>query len=358
MTTPLLTTGMLDGLDLDIVTEFLRSRDVPIAGPMRGQLVSGGKSNLTYLLNDGSQSYVLRRPPLGNIPPGAHDVAREYRVMDALAGSTLPVPAMTAVCLDEAVIGVPFYVMEAVPGVVLRHRDQVAQLPEAVRTNLGEALVDTLADLHEIDPAALGLSNLGRPAGYLQRQLDRWLRLYQRIKLRDLGQVESIAAALQATLPASGGAAIVHGDYRLDNVIVDHHDKSRIAAVLDWEMATLGDPLADLAALVMFSDQPGQDFNPITQGLTAFSGFPTPNQVVERYVQRRGLIVDDLDWYLVFAKFRLAVILEQIHARHLAGKTRGEGFDTIGDMVVLLLLQCQEAVTASPMFRTARTTPR
>jgi aminoglycoside phosphotransferase (APT) family kinase protein len=350
-------TAELGDLDLGVVAAFLRSRGVPLAGPVRGELISGGKSNLTYLLSDGNHCYVLRRPPLGTILPGAHDVAREYRVMGALADSTVPVPAMAALCADDSVMGVPFYVMEAVPGVVLRDRDLVAQVPERVRAKLGGTLVDTLADLHEIDPADVGLSGLGRPDGYLRRQLDRWLRQYHTIKVRDLDHAESVAAALQASLPVTGGAGIVHGDYRLDNVIVDHDDMSRIAAVLDWEMATLGDPLADLAALVMFWDEPGQTFNPVTKGLTAFSGFLTPGQVVERYVTRRGLVVDDLDWYLVFARFRLAVILEQIHVRHLEGKTRGEGFDSVGDMVVLLLAQCHEAVEASPRIRTARTTP-
>jgi aminoglycoside phosphotransferase (APT) family kinase protein len=291
------TTG-LDGLDLGALTAFLRGCGVPLAGPMRGELISGGKSNLTYLLSDGKHGYVLRRPPLGTI----------------------------------------------------------AQVPEGVRAKLGRTLVDTMADLHEIDPADVGLSDLGRPDGYLRRQLDRWLRQYHTIKVRDLDHAESVAAVLQASLPATGAAGIVHGDYRLDNVIVDHYDMSRIAAVLDWEMATLGDPLADLAALVMFWDEPGQPFNPITGGLTAFSGFLTRDQVVERYVTRRGLVVDDLDWYLVFARFRLAIILEQIHVRHVQGKTRGEGFDRVGDMVAALLAQCHEAVEASPRIRTARTT--
>jgi aminoglycoside phosphotransferase (APT) family kinase protein len=355
-TTALSPTTGLDGLDLGALTAFLRSRGVPLAGPMRGELISGGKSNLTYLLSDGKQGYVLRRPPLGTILPGAHDVAREYRVMGALADSVVPVPAMTALCADDAVMGVPFYVMRAVPGVVLRDRDLVAQVPEGVRAKLGRTLVDTMADLHEIDPADVGLSDLGRPDGYLRRQLDRWLRQYHTIKVRELDHAESVAAVLQASLPAAGAAGIVHGDYRLDNVIVDHYDMSRIAAVLDWEMATLGDPLADLAALVMFWDEPGQPFNPITGGLTAFSGFLTRDQVVERYVTRRGLVVDDLDWYLVFARFRLAIILEQIHVRHLQGKTRGEGFDRVGDMVAALLAECHEAVEASPRLRTARTT--
>jgi aminoglycoside phosphotransferase (APT) family kinase protein len=355
-TTALSPTTGLDGLDLGALTAFLRSRGVPLAGPMRGELISGGKSNLTYLLSDGKQGYVLRRPPLGTILPGAHDVAREYRVMGALADSVVPVPAMTALCADDAVMGVPFYVMRAVPGVVLRDRDLVAQVPEGVRAKLGRTLVDTMADLHEIDPADVGLSDLGRPDGYLRRQLDRWLRQYHTIKVRELDHAESVAAVLQASLPAAGAAGIVHGDYRLDNVIVDHYDMSRIAAVLDWEMATLGDPLADLAALVMFWDEPGQPFNPITGGLTAFRGFLTRDQVVERYVTRRRLVVDDLDWYLVFARFRLAIILEQIHVRYLQGKTRGVGFDRVGDMVVALLAQCREAVEASPRLRTARTT--
>jgi aminoglycoside phosphotransferase (APT) family kinase protein len=258
-------------------------------------------------------------------------------VMAALHGSPVPVPKALVSCTDPGVVGAPFYVMEEVAGQVLRTPDDVAALAPSTRRALGERLVDTLADLHEIDPVKVGLGTLGRPDGYVRRQLERWVRQYHQIKVRDLPQVEKIATALAASLPPPQGAAIVHGDYRLDNVIVGTDDTSSIVAVLDWEMATLGDPLADLGTFLMFWDEPGRVPNPITGGLTAAPGFPDRDEVVARYLSRRRLQVEGLSWYLAFARFRLAVILEQIHARHLAGRTRGAGFDSVGLMVLALL---------------------
>ena len=344
-----------DGLDRDALARFLAEVGVETAGPLEATLISGGRSNLTFRVTDGVRRWVLRRPPLGQIPRGAHDVGREHRVMAALAGSAVPVPEVAALCAGDSVLGAPFYLMVEVPGTVLRSREQVALLdPERCRL-LGRSLVDTLADLHDIDPASVGLVDLGRADGYLERQVARWQRQYQEIKVRDLPGLEEVGAVLERRIPVSGPAAIVHGDYRLDNVIVDSVDSPEIAAVLDWEMATLGDPLADLAALVMFWDEPGQPFNPITKGLMAFEGFPSTGEIVEQYAERRGLGLEEMDWYLTFARFRLAVILEQIHARYLRGETSGEGFDDIGDMVPPLVEQCLETIASMPSRHTART---
>jgi aminoglycoside phosphotransferase (APT) family kinase protein len=340
-----------DGLDLAALTSYLTSAGVPLTGPLTGELISGGRSNLTYVVGDRRHNWVVRRPPRGRILAGAHDVGREYRVMAALAGTVVPVPAMVSLCADDTVLGVPFYVMERVDGTVLRSRDQVVALDRAQRARLGTALVDTLADLHDIDYEAVGLGRLGRPDGYLRRQVERWVKQYRQVRVRDLPHIEHIVATLRDGLPASGPASIVHGDFRLDNVIVDRAEPDRIAAVLDWEMATLGDPLADLATLAMFWDEPDRPYNPITAGLTAVAGFPRVADVIERYVARRELAVDDIDWYLVFAEFKLAVILEQIHARHVSGQTIGAGFDTIGDMVLVLLDSAAEKITRSPGLR-------
>jgi len=337
-----------DGLDLTALAACLERNGVPVTGPLTARLISGGRSNLTYIVTGGASEWVVRRPPLGQIFPGAHDVAREHRVMRALAGSPVPVPRMIALCDDDSVLGVPFYVMERVPGTVLRTREQVAAIDAGQRALLGEQLVDTLAMLHEVDYHAVGLGDLGRPAGYLERQVARWTRQYQAIKVRDLRYLDEVATVLRATLPQSGLASIVHGDYRLDNVLVEAADPARIAAVLDWEMTTIGDPLADLATLVMFWDEPGRPYNPISAGLTALAGFPSARAVIERYVSRRGLTIDDVDWYLAFAEFKLAVILEQIHARHVAGQTVGEGFGDIGDMVLFLLESAHEKTSRLP----------
>jgi aminoglycoside phosphotransferase (APT) family kinase protein len=346
-----------DGLDLHAVARYLIDAGTALDGPLRAELVSGGRSNLTYLVTDGAHDWVVRRPPMGEVLSGAHDVAREHRVMSALTATTVPVPKMVALCTDDAVIGVPFYIMDRIPGLVLRTTEQVQALAEPVRHSLGGRLVDTLADLHDVDYEAVGLGDLGRPDGYLQRQIDRWARQYEKIKIRELPNVPAIVSALRASRPASSLSSIVHGDYRLDNVIVDAADPARIAGVLDWEMATLGDPLADLATLVMFWDEPGRPFNPITGGLMAQPGFFGTDEVIERYVTRRGLDLDDIDWYVTFSQFKLAVILEQIHARYVAGQTLGPGFNGIGDMVLVLLSSAMDAVTGSKSLRPRQRRP-
>lgn len=330
-------------LNLDGISAFLDGRGIGVEGDLRAELVSGGKSNLTFRVFDDEHRWVLRRPPLGHVERGAHDVAREHLVMSALASSAVPVPPVVALCDDDGYIGAPFYLMEEVRGVVLRSREQIEALSEADRQAVGLALVDTLTDLHDIDTTDGDLSGLGHPDGYLTRQLDRWQRQYHRIAVRDLPEIDLLTTALRASLPESPRATVIHGDYRIDNVIVDAAEPGRILAVLDWEMATLGDPLADLATLVMFWDEPGRPFNPITGGLTAFGGFPDKAGVIRRYADRRGIDPSRLDWYLCFAELRLAVILEQIHARHVAGATVGDGFAGLDQMVDQLLASATSA---------------
>jgi aminoglycoside phosphotransferase (APT) family kinase protein len=325
---------------------YLLAQGVEVAGTgLDVTLVGGGKSNLTFTVTDSVQHWILRRPPLGEYHHGAHDVGREYRVMAALKGSAVPVPEMVVMCRDASVIGAPFYVMDLVEGVVLRTREMIAELTPETRRALSEMLVDTLADLHEVDIEAVGLTTLGRPTGYLDRQLTRWQQQYHTISRRHSDSVDGIVRSLREVLPTSLRAAVVHGDFRIDNVIVTLADRSALAAVLDWEMATLGDPLADLATLAMFWDEVGRPFNPVTGGLTAFPGFLSTEDVVRRYANRRGLdqrAVDSLDWYLRFSKFKLAVILEQIHARHESGQTLGAGFEEIDVMVDQLLDECTD----------------
>lgn len=335
-------------LDVDVLSHYLSAVIGPLHGPLSTELLSGGRSNLTYRVTDGHDRWILRRPPGGAIPAGAHDVLREYRVMHALASSSIPVPRMELVCTDLDVIGVPFYLMDEIDGIVIRTPAMAQALDESTRCRLGEDLVDTLADLHALDYEALGLADLGRPVGYLDRQVRRWARQYQQVKVRELNNVARIVHALQESVPRMQRASIVHGDYRLDNVIVSEFGPARIVGVLDWEMATLGDPLADLATLLMFWDEPGGLFNPITKGLMAFPGFGSRAEVTERYLSHRSLAVDDIDWYLVFAEFKLAVILEQIHVRFLAGETPGEGFADVGSMVVVLLDSAMARIESSP----------
>ncbi|MGD9958303.1 phosphotransferase family protein [Nocardioides sp.] len=330
-------------VDLAALSAWLVSQEVSVDGDLRLELIGGGRSNLTFSVTDDHHRWILRRPPLGAYHRGAHDVGREYRVMAALQDSSVPVPVMIANCEDPSVIGAPFYLMQEVAGVVLRSREMVAELTPETALALSESLVDTLADLHEVDVEAVGLSRLGKPQGYLERQLARWQKQYHAVSTRHTDRVHDVVAALSAAMPVSETVSIVHGDFRIDNVIVNSSDRGVVAAVLDWEMATLGDPLADLATLVMFWDEVGRPFNPITGGLTAFPGFLSVDEVVQAYAERRSLDqrdVDSLDWYLAFSKFKLAVILEQIHVRHASGQTLGAGFEGIDLMVDQLLGEC------------------
>jgi aminoglycoside phosphotransferase (APT) family kinase protein len=308
------------GLDLGRLRDHLGS------APLTGRLFTGGRSNLTYAITDGSQRWVLRRPPLGHVLPTAHDMEREHRVLAALSAASFPVPRPILLCTDPAVIGAPFYLMEHVDGAIYRDAGALAALGAGAVRSLILALVDTLADLHALDPAAVGLSGFGRPEGFNQRQAVRWRKQLDASHSRDVPGIEELHARLAATVPAGGPGAIVHGDYRLDNVLIGA--AGEVNAVLDWEMSTLGDPLSDVALLLIYAGLPLHDSAPLE-----VPGHPAPAELTERYARRSGRDVGDLHWYVAFAAFKLAVILEGVHYRHVHGQTVGEGFDTIGDMV-------------------------
>jgi len=335
-------------VDAQVLHDHLVQAGIEVAGPLTIDLIGGGKSNITCRVTDGTSRWILRRPPLGDYAAGAHDVGREFRVMTALAGSQVPVPDMVLDCTDPSVIGAPFYLMSEVAGRVIRAPQDVADLTEATRHELGTHLVNVLADLHSVDAEAVGLGGLGRPLGYLERQVSRWIRQMEAVQQRPLEHVAELSSILRGGMPASAETTIVHGDYRLDNVVVSVDQPTGVLAVLDWEMATLGDPLADLATLLMFWDVPGRPFNPITQGLMAEPGFPTAEEAVAIYRERRQVEVEHFDWYMVFSQFKLAVILEQIRVRHAAGETLGGGFDDLGKSVDFLLDAAMEHALASP----------
>ncbi|MFJ3897040.1 phosphotransferase family protein [Streptomyces sp. NPDC090083] len=323
------------GLDLDRLRGLLdRERPGLVSGPLSGRLIEGGRSNLTYAVTDGTARWVVRRPPLGHVLATAHDMKREHRVISALHPTNVPVPGPVLLCEDDEVLGAPFYVMEFVEGTPYRTAEELVPLgPERTRGAVLE-LVDTLVELHAVDPAEVGLADFGRPEGFLDRQLRRWGKQLDASRNRDLAGVEELHAALGRRLPDSPAPAVVHGDYRLDNVLIGHDDK--IQAILDWEMSTLGDPLTDLGLLVMYSLPLELPDSPISTTASA-PGHPTPAELIERYATRSGRDVSAVSWYTAFAWFKLAVILEGIHYRYTLGQTVGPGFDRIGELVPLFI---------------------
>jgi aminoglycoside phosphotransferase (APT) family kinase protein len=331
---------MVPGLDLDKLADYLESKAPGlVTEPLRATLVAGGRSNLTYILND---AYVVRRPPLGHVLATAHDMTREFRVISALGPTAVPVPETLLLCEDSSVIGAPFYVMSRVPGTVYRTAQQTDELGEAGRRTAAFAMIDTLVALHAVDPAEVGLGDFGRPDGFLERQVRRWTQQLERSTSRPLAGAEELRDRLAASVPVSPPPAIVHGDYRLDNLMMDPATLA-VAAVLDWEMATIGDRLTDLGLLIAYWDVMSEvelsAGNPIADRVGAAAGFPTGAELLERYADGSGTQLDDLHWYLGLACYKLAVVLEGIHYRYTKGQTVGAGFDRIGALVEPLLRQ-------------------
>lgn len=348
--------GMLEGLDLDALTGYLAplTRSTAGAAPgsgagleraLRAELIGGGKSNLTYRLRDSCHDWVLRRPPLGHVLATAHDMAREYRVMSALAPTPVPVPAMVTLCEDPSVIGAPFYVMQYVHGSILRRTTDTDQLTGGARSALAHQLIDTLAELHEVDPTGVGLGDFGHPDGFLRRQVRRWSQQLERSRSRDIAGSDSLAEELAARVPASQRASVVHGDYRLDNVLVG--PEQQILAVLDWEMATLGDPLCDLGLLAVYAAAVPGATGVVSDGMGPHNGFPSIGSLIGRYADRSGLDVSALPWYTALGYYKLAVICEGIHYGYTSGQTVGPGFDQMGTMVEPLVSAGREALARS-----------
>jgi aminoglycoside phosphotransferase (APT) family kinase protein len=323
-----------------------------LAGPLHAELIAGGRSNLTYVIGDGEREWVLRRPPLAHVLPTAHDMAREYRVISALTGTGIPVPAAVLLCDDPAVLGVTFYVMERVAGHVVRDT-----LPEGwpdtaqTRRSMSTALITTLARLHGVVPADVGLADFGRPAGFLERQVRRWWTQWEASKTRELPDMDELRRRLEAGLPESGAPGIVHGDYRLDNVILAPDEPGRVAAILDWEMCTIGDPLADLGLLLVYWADPRETDEErellSLSAITAELGFHRPGQVVEAYARGTGRDVAALEWYVALGHYKLAIVAEGIYARFLMGATVGEGFEIMGARVPRLVRRALDRARAS-----------
>lgn len=339
------------GLDLGRLRDYL-DRTAPglAAGPLRAQLFAGGRSNLTYAVTDGTERWVLRRPPLGHVLPTAHDMAREHRVLAALSGNGFPAPRPVLLCAEADPIGAPFYLMEHLDGLIYRDANALAALgPAAVRA-LAFSLVGTLAELHALVPAEIGLADFGRPEGFNARQVHRWKKQLDASHSREVAGIDELFDRLAADVPQGPPATVVHGDFRLDNVLVVPSAAAAepaggtVRAVLDWEMSTLGDPIGDLALTLVYARQPLLFSAEGMRRPTSVPGHPDQAELAEHYARRSGRDVGDLHWYLGFAAFKLAVILEGVHYRFVQGKTVGAGFDTVGAMVPTLVAQGHEAL--------------
>lgn len=315
--------GPIDVTRLEAYVETLPdyAAELPIQSIKR---IGLGQSNLTYHVTLQHQTFILRRPPTGPLPPSAHDVLREYRVLSALQHSNVPVPRPIAVCTDSLVLGAPFYLMEALPGDAIRFKlpPALAAAPQAVRRDIAIQTIDTLAHLHMLKPDAVGLSDLGRPTGYIARQLKRWQGQLDYTRTRPVPDLDWVTGWLTDHQPADvEQPAIVHGDYKLDNVIFALEPPTRLLGVVDWEMATLGDPLADLGWLLAFWREAG-DPPPelkIADRVTEQPGFPTRAELAQRYAEITGRTLPDLNFYRVLALWKLAILLEGHWARHVRG---------------------------------------
>ncbi len=309
------------------------------AGEIQARPIGEGHSNVTYLIERSGTQVVLRRPPRPPLPPSAHDVLREARLLRALAPTPARVPAVLAVCEDPDVIGCPFYVMERIEGEVI-----VASVPPvldspAQRRQIGEELIEALAEIHAVDWRAAGLEGFGKPTGYLERQLRRFGGLWALNKTREIPAVERVGAWLLENMPESGPATIVHGDYRLGNTIFAAQPPARLAAVLDWEMATIGDPLADLGYLCMMWTESGDPTSGMREHLGAVTraeGFPTRMELIGAYEERTGRSMEDLRWYTTLALWKSVVFMEGNYRRALAGATDDPYLKQFGDGVLEL----------------------
>jgi len=325
--------------DANALDAYVRPRLPAAEGQLEVEQFPGGHSNLTYLLRYGSQEFVLRRPPLGPIAPKAHDMGREYRVLSALWPVFPPAPRPYLYCDDPSLIGAPFFVMERRRGVVIRRElplDWARDL--TVRRVLSETIVDVMIELHAVDWKAVGLGDLGRPEGFMVRQVKGWAERWERAKDREVPAIDELVAWLSERVPTPPDATLVHSDLKLDNTMLDPGDPSRVVAVFDWEMCTTGDPLSDLGTLLCYWAEEGDPYarqESVVQ-LTALPGFHTREQLIERYARRSGRDVSKIAFYEVFALYKTAVVVQQIYIRWKRGQTKDERFGAMAPRVEAL----------------------
>lgn len=314
------------GINVERVTQWFVQHVAGSVAPLTFAAVAGGRSNLTFIVtDDAGQRFVLRRPPLGHLLPSAHDMAREHRIISALHPTGVPVAKPLAFCDDPMVNDRPFYVVAFVDGLVLRNADDTRVLTDEAKVRAGESIADVLADLHSLDVDAVGLGSLGRRDGYLERQLRRWYAQFEQSTTYEVPAIGSVHRALLAKLPQQNGVSIVHGDYRLDNTMVNAD--GRVIAVLDWELCTLGDPLADIGLLLVYWPEPDDPNPPLGPAASSAHGFLGRQALRTRYSQRTGRDLRELDAYVAFGYWKLACILDGVYARYQAGVMGDDGYD-------------------------------
>jgi aminoglycoside phosphotransferase (APT) family kinase protein len=337
-----------EGIDEANVTAWFEANIAGVEPPLRFELIAGGHSNLTFGVTDGAGGHwVLRRPPLGHVLATAHDMRREHTIISALGPTPVPVAPALGLCMDETVNGAPFYVMGFVDGHVVRDAATArTQLDESGRRRAGESIADVLARIHAVDPDAVGLGELGRKDGYIERQLNRWYKQFQQSKTRELPLVDEVYELLRQRIPpAQGEATIVHGDYRLDNCMVD--GDGEVIAVLDWEICTLGDPMADVGLLMVYWNDPDDESAALLTAPTTVEGFPRRADLLERYALQSGRDVSTVDYYVAFGYWKLACIVEGVYARYVGGAMGKDasGFEAFAQQVVRLTEAAKAAVT-------------
>jgi aminoglycoside phosphotransferase (APT) family kinase protein len=338
-------TGTTEGIDDERVGDWLEANVAGAAGPFAYERIAGGRSNLTYRVTDsGGRMWALRRPPLGKALGSAHDMGREHRVVSALAPTPVPVAPIAGYCTDESVNGAPFYVMDFVEGPILRLRADAEQFDEPARRAIGERVVDTLVEIHAQVPDEIGLGDLGKKEDYVARQLRRWGKQWEGSKTREVPLVERVHERLAERIPEQGPATLVHGDYRLDNMILT--PAGEVAAVVDWELCTLGDPLADVGLLLVYWGQEGDTLLPLFEPATMAPGFPDREQVRSRYAERSARDLSAIDFFVALGYWKLAIILEGVYSRYAKGQygKPEDGFEEFGKNVGRLAEAADEAV--------------
>ncbi len=327
-------------LDLTRLAPFLRSQFPDKSGPIRVKQFPSGHSNLTYLVSLGARELVLRRPPFGSKVKTAHDMGREFRVLSKLHEVYSPAPKVVLHCEDESVLGAPFYLMEPIAGIIIRRTVPAGiEFSAAMAKRLSESFIDNLARLHSLDYAAAGLSDLGKPQGYLERQVRGWMERYHGAKTHEFPGIEKIFSWMQRNMPASSDAALIHNDYKYDNVVLDASDATKIVGVLDWEMCTVGDPLSDLGTALAYWVERGdpEDLKAIHWAPTDAPGTLSRAELAQRYAQKIGREVSRISFYLAFAYFKIAVIVQQIYYRYQQELTKDERFASMPEVVKTLL---------------------